>query len=90
METTMMGSMGGCQNYGPFLSTLNIRCRIITGIQKATITLTTTHVHLSLSIPTHYHSDEGSSSNTQSNILCSLLAICTGMAADGISLVCPE
>ena len=22
--------MGGCQNYGPFLGTLNIRCRIIT------------------------------------------------------------
>ena len=26
--------MGGCQNYGPFLSTLNIRCRIIIGTQK--------------------------------------------------------
>ena len=26
--------MGGCQNYGPFLGTLNIRCRIIMGIQK--------------------------------------------------------
>ena len=26
--------MGGCQNYGPFLGNLNIRCRIITGIQK--------------------------------------------------------
>ena len=26
--------MGGCQNYGPFLGTLNIRCRIIIGIQK--------------------------------------------------------
>ena len=24
METTIMGSMGGCQNYGPFLGTLNI------------------------------------------------------------------
>ena len=26
--------VGGCQNYGPFLGTLNIRCRIIIGIQK--------------------------------------------------------
>ena len=26
--------MGGCQNYGPFLGTLNIRCRIIIGMQK--------------------------------------------------------
>ena len=36
--------MGGCQNYGPFLGTLNIRGRIITGIQKGTIILTTTHM----------------------------------------------
>ena len=36
--------MGGCQNYGPFLGTLNIRCRIIMGTQKGTIILTTTHV----------------------------------------------
>ena len=35
---------GGCQNQGPFLGTLNNRCRIITGtqIQKRTIILTTT------------------------------------------------
>ena len=26
--------MGGCPNYGPFLGTLNIRCRIIIGIKK--------------------------------------------------------
>ena len=26
--------MGGCQNYGPFLGTLDIRCRILIGIQK--------------------------------------------------------
>ena len=26
--------MGGCQNYGPILGTLNIRCRIIIGTQK--------------------------------------------------------
>ena len=32
--------VGGCQNYGPFLGTLNSRCRIIIGIQKATIILT--------------------------------------------------
>ena len=36
--------MGGCQNYGPFLGTLNIRCRIIIGIQEGTIILTTTHM----------------------------------------------
>ena len=34
--------LGGCQNYGPFLGTLNIRCRIIIGIHKRTIILTTT------------------------------------------------
>ena len=26
--------VGGCQNYGPFLGTLNIRCRTIIGTQK--------------------------------------------------------
>ena len=36
--------MGGCQNYGPFLGTLNIRGRIILGTQKGTIILTTTHI----------------------------------------------
>ena len=36
--------IGGCQNYGPFLGTLNIRCRILIGIQKGTISLTTTHI----------------------------------------------
>ena len=41
--------MGGFQNYGPFLGTLNIRGRSITGIQKWTIILTTTHI-------THYGS----------------------------------
>ena len=45
--------MGGCQNYGPFLGTLNTRCRIITGIQKGTIIiiLTTTHMSYSRYIP---------------------------------------
>ena len=32
------------KNYGPFLGTLNIRCRIIVGTQKGTIILTTTYV----------------------------------------------
>ena len=36
--------MGGCQNYGPFLGTLNIRCRNILGTQKGTIVLTTAHI----------------------------------------------
>ena len=36
--------MGGCQNYGPFLGTLNIRCRTIIGTQKGTIILITTHM----------------------------------------------
>ena len=36
--------MGSCQNYGPFLGTLNIRCRIILRTQKGTIILTTTHI----------------------------------------------
>ena len=35
--------MGGCHDYDPFLGALNIRCRIIIGIQKGTIILTTTH-----------------------------------------------
>ena len=34
--------MGGWQNYGPFLGTLNIRCRIIIETQKGTIILTST------------------------------------------------
>ena len=33
----------GCQNDGPFLGTLNIRCHIIIGLQKGLIILTTTH-----------------------------------------------
>ena len=37
--------LGGCQNHGPFLGTLNIGCRILIGIQKGTIILTTTHSH---------------------------------------------
>ena len=36
--------LGGCQNYGPLLGTLSIRCRTIIGIQKGTIILTTTQL----------------------------------------------
>ena len=36
--------MFGCQNYDPFLGALDIRCRIVIGIQKRTIILTTTHM----------------------------------------------
>ena len=36
--------MGGCQNYGPFLGTPNIRCRMILGTQKGTIILTTSPI----------------------------------------------
>ena len=36
--------LGGCQNFGPFLCTLNDRCCIIIGTQKGTIILTTTHL----------------------------------------------
>ena len=36
--------MGGCQNYGPFLGTLNNRCRMRIGTQNGTIILTTTHI----------------------------------------------
>ena len=43
--------MGSCQNYDPFLDTLNIRCRIIMGIQKGTIILTTTHMVPNLRAP---------------------------------------
>ena len=35
--------MGGCPNYGSFLDTLNIRCRIIIGIKKG-IRILTTHM----------------------------------------------
>ena len=38
--------MGGCQNYDPFLGTLNNRCRNIIRTQKGTIILTTTHIRV--------------------------------------------
>ena len=50
METTIMGYMGGCQNYGPFLGTLTIRCRSRIGTQKGTRILTTTHIHVEIAL----------------------------------------
>ena len=41
-----MFHLGGWQNEGPFLGTLNIRCRTILGTQKETLILTTTHLEL--------------------------------------------
>ena len=43
---TILGYMGGCQNCGPFLGTLNIRGRITIGTQKGTIILTTNHIRI--------------------------------------------
>ena len=43
-KTLFHNHTGGCQNYGPFLSTLNIRCRIIMRIHQGTIFSTTTHM----------------------------------------------
>ena len=42
--------MGGCQNYGPFLGAINIRCRIIIGTQEWTIILTATHIYIYIEI----------------------------------------
>ena len=39
-----LNHLGGYQNYDPFLGTLNIRCRIIIGIQKGTIILSYAHL----------------------------------------------
>ena len=39
--------MGSCQNYGPFLGTLNIRCRIIIRTQKGTRIFTTSQMNKS-------------------------------------------
>ena len=40
--------MGGCQSYFPLWGTLNMRCRIIKGVQKGTIILTTAHMFVIL------------------------------------------
>ena len=45
-EMTQADLMGGCQNYGPLLGTLNIRCRIMIRTHKGTIILTTTHIFI--------------------------------------------
>ena len=50
--------MGGCQNYGTFLGTLNNRCRTILRTQKGTKFLTTTH--LVLGQPKYAKSRQGS------------------------------
>ena len=39
--------MGGCQNYGPLVGALNIKCRTIIGIQKGPTILTTAHMRVS-------------------------------------------
>ena len=51
--------MGGCQNYGPFLGALNIRCRIITGTQKGIIILTSTHIYIYIYIYIECGDDRG-------------------------------
>ena len=43
-EDELLLYLGGCQSYAPFLGTLNVRCRIIIGIQKGTIILATSHL----------------------------------------------
>ena len=43
MENQMETDMAGCQNVGPFLGTLNIRCSIILRTPKGTMILTTIH-----------------------------------------------
>ena len=46
-ESLVYVYMGGCQNHGPFLGTLSIRCHITFRTPKGTIMLTTTHVYVS-------------------------------------------
>ena len=41
---TALAYMGSCQNYGPFLGTVNIRCRNIIRTQKRPIILRTAHI----------------------------------------------
>ena len=47
----------GCQNYGPFLGTLNIRCCIVMGTQQGTIILTATHMANHEASPFHAKRD---------------------------------
>ena len=46
--------MGGCQNCGPSLGTLNIRCRMIIGILKGIMILTTTHIIQEVIVASHF------------------------------------
>ena len=46
METTIMGYMGGCQNYGPFLDPYYNKAPNISGTQEGTIILATTHMNV--------------------------------------------
>ena len=50
METTILALYIYIYPSSPFLGTLNIRCRIIMGIQKGAIILTTTHMGIELGI----------------------------------------
>ena len=61
--------VGGCQNYGRFLGTLNIRGRIIIGIQKGTISLTTTHI---ISIHTCLHDGRMTATRSRLRASCEL------------------
>ena len=61
--------MGGCQNYGPLLGTLNIRCSILVRIQKGTITLTTTRMIASILKPHELASQPGCTWTIQQNLL---------------------
>ena len=82
METTIMGSMGGCQNSGPFLGTRNIRCRIILGIQKGTIILRTTDVRMvkkSLSI------EQWALANQAQGVVCAIPSGGGGIEAKSVA-----
>ena len=67
----MSHHVGSCQNYGPFLGTLNTRCRIIIRTQKGTIILTTTHVNKAfgrgLRVYNAPNNNNSSSSSSSSN-----------------------
>ena len=53
--------MGGCQNHGAFLGTLNTRCRTTMRTQKGTLILTTTHMGAHLrTFPSQQRTSRGS------------------------------
>ena len=70
--------MGGCQNYGPFLGTRNIRGRIIIGTQKGTIISTTTHIDIYIYIHMHMGRSLSQSLGGQDPLDVSGLAEITG------------